>query len=68
MGKEACVLPGYVKIMDKIELFKIDTAICVVRSLLIDGIKTCRTDFYGSVPEYKIDLCPPAAAGLGAQE
>jgi hypothetical protein len=54
--------------MDKIELFKIDTAICVVRSLLIDGIKTCRTDFYGSVPEYKIDLCPPAAAGLGAQE
>jgi len=54
--------------MEKIGLLKIDTVIWVVRSLLVAGIKTCRTDFYGSVPEYQIDHCLPAAAGLGAHE
>jgi hypothetical protein len=54
--------------MEKIELFKIDTLICVVRSLHIIDIKTRCTDFEGSLPEYQIYLCLPAAAWLGAQK
>jgi len=57
-----------VKIMEKIELSKIDAVICLVRSMLIAGLKICRMDFCGSVPEYQIDHCLPAAAGHGAQE